>query len=37
MNIDLDRADIAAAAVQCRSKRQVAVFALVEGRVDNQA
>src|SRR5215472_7900436 len=36
VDIDLDRADIAAAAVQCRSKRQVAIFALVEGRVDDQ-
>src|SRR5499427_5374247 len=36
VDIDLDRADIAAAAVQCRSKRQVAVFALVEGRIDDQ-
>src|SRR5215467_8329031 len=36
VDIDLDRADVAAAAVQCRSKRQVAVFTLVEGRVDDQ-
>src|SRR5215469_1790942 len=36
VDVDLNRADIAAAAVQCRSKRQVAVFALVEGRIDDQ-
>src|SRR6516164_4855963 len=36
VDVDLDRTDIAAAAVQCRSERQVAVFALVEGRVDDQ-
>src|SRR6516162_5175622 len=36
VDVDLDRTDIAAAAVQCRSKRQVAEFALVEGRIDDQ-
>src|SRR6516164_176824 len=37
VDVDLDRTDIAAAAVQCRSERQIAVFSLVEGRVDDQA
>src|SRR5690242_13931356 len=36
MDIDLYRANIAAAAVQRGGERQVAVFARVEGRVDDK-
>ena len=37
VDVDLDRADIGAAAVERRSEGQVAVFPRVEGRVDDQA
>src|SRR6516225_5585022 len=37
VDIDFHRADIAATPVQCRSEGQVAVFSLVEGRIDDQA
>src|ERR1700739_1632103 len=37
VDVDLDRTDVAAAAVERRRERQVAVFVRIEGRIDDQA
>src|SRR6516164_7104683 len=36
VDVDLHRTNIGATAIECRSEWQIAVFSLIEGRVDNQ-